>query len=104
KCMEGTREQLLQDLEKWTTSNEQNVAWISGIAGTGKSAVAVSLASRVRENLEGSVSLALTFHCVKGEETSKLSLLVPTICYYLAQICPAYGEILLDIFNRDPSL
>ncbi|THU89480.1 hypothetical protein K435DRAFT_802726 [Dendrothele bispora CBS 962.96] len=105
-CKEGTRTQLLQDLEEWTVSNKQKVAWISGIAGTGKSAVQseTPIASRVRENLESSVSLALTFHCVKGEETSKLSLLVPTICYYLAQTCPAYGDILLDIFKRDSSL
>ncbi|THU78247.1 hypothetical protein K435DRAFT_876845, partial [Dendrothele bispora CBS 962.96] len=104
KCMEGTREQLLQDLEEWTINGTTKIAWIFGIAGTGKSAVAVSLASRVREHLKSSVSLALTFHCVKGEETSKLSLLVPTICYQLARICPSYGDTLLDIFNGDPSL
>jgi len=43
----GTRLQLFQDLERWATSSENKIAWIFGIAGTGKSAVAVSLASKI---------------------------------------------------------
>ncbi|THU96085.1 WD40 repeat-like protein, partial [Dendrothele bispora CBS 962.96] len=101
-CMEGTRVKLLQDLEKWAISiDKHGISWIFGIAGTGKSAVAVSLASRIRNCLDDNISLALTFHCVKGQETSRPSLLVPTICYQLARISSKYGDFLFEMLEKD---
>ncbi|KAF5366475.1 hypothetical protein D9757_013598 [Collybiopsis confluens] len=79
------------------------VAWIYGLAGSGKSAVAVSLAERLRK-MDSQVTLALTFHCVKGQETSNTFQLVPTICYHLAQCVPQYAKALVDIFEKDASL
>ncbi|THU91717.1 WD40 repeat-like protein, partial [Dendrothele bispora CBS 962.96] len=104
ECLKGTWVQLLQDLEKWAVSSKDGIAWVFGIAGTGKSAVAVSLATRLRTCLDDNISLALTFHCVKGQETSRPSLLVPTICYQLAKTCPKYGEFLLELFEKHASL
>ncbi|KAK7456400.1 hypothetical protein VKT23_010648 [Stygiomarasmius scandens] len=48
-CEKGTRLQLLDDLCDWIIKADTGTAWISGIAGTGKSAVAVTLASRIRD-------------------------------------------------------
>ncbi|KAF5335257.1 hypothetical protein D9758_017379 [Tetrapyrgos nigripes] len=84
ECLEGTRVQLLKDLCNWVVKPESKLAWVFGIAGTGKSAIAVSLAQRFRA-MNDDLKLALTFHCVKGQETSKVSSLVPTICYHLAK-------------------
>ncbi|THU76060.1 hypothetical protein K435DRAFT_574731, partial [Dendrothele bispora CBS 962.96] len=102
-CLEGTRQMLLQDLCEWALDSQNNLAWIYGVAGTGKSAVAVTLAGRFR-SMQNQITLALTFHCVKGQETSNLSLLVPTICYQLAKVCPGYKEALINLFNEDQSL
>ncbi|THU98816.1 hypothetical protein K435DRAFT_795399 [Dendrothele bispora CBS 962.96] len=102
-CMKGTRQQLLQDLCEWALKSQNNLAWIYGVAGTGKSAVAVTLAEKFR-GMQDQITLALTFHCVKGQETSNLSMLVPTICYQLASVCPGYKEALIDLFNKDQSL
>ncbi|KAF5348421.1 hypothetical protein D9757_014441 [Collybiopsis confluens] len=103
-CAEGTRLQLLDDICQWILQpDNQYVAWIYGLAGSGKSAVAVSLAERLR-NMDNQVTLALTFHCVKGQETSNTFQLVPTICYYLAQCVPQYAKALVDVFEKDASL
>ncbi|KAF5366068.1 hypothetical protein D9757_012392 [Collybiopsis confluens] len=103
-CAEGTRLQLLDDICQWVLQLDNHyVAWIHGLAGSGKSAVAVSLAERFRK-MDGQVTLALTFHCVKGQETSNTFQLVPTICYHLAQCVPQYAKALVDIFEKDASL
>ncbi|THU94423.1 WD40 repeat-like protein, partial [Dendrothele bispora CBS 962.96] len=102
-CMVGTRQKLLKDVCDWAFESQSNFAWICGIAGTGKSAVAVTLADRFR-SMQNEVTLALTFHCVKGQETSNLSLLVPTMCYQLAKIYSGYQKALVDVFNKDQSL
>ncbi|THU82192.1 hypothetical protein K435DRAFT_592642, partial [Dendrothele bispora CBS 962.96] len=102
-CMKGTRQELLQDLCEWGLNSKNTLAWIYGIAGTGKSAVAVTLAERFR-SMQHQITLALTFHCVKGQETSNLSLLVPTICFQLANVCPGYKKALINLFNKDQSL
>ncbi|KAK7440654.1 hypothetical protein VKT23_017003 [Stygiomarasmius scandens] len=77
-CLDGTRIQLLQDLKDWATNAESSLAWVFGIAGTGKSAVAVSFAAQIRATASDQIALALTFHCVRTEETSNISSLVPT--------------------------
>ncbi|KAF5337774.1 hypothetical protein D9758_016623 [Tetrapyrgos nigripes] len=102
-CMEGTRVEILQELCNWIISGNTSIAWIYGIAGTGKSAIAVSLASKVRGSGKN-ITLALTFHCVKGQETDNISTLIPTICYRLAQVFPEYGQCLYQNFKDDPSL
>ncbi|KAF5366336.1 hypothetical protein D9757_012927 [Collybiopsis confluens] len=103
-CAEGTRLQLLDDICQWVVKPDNHyVAWIYGLAGSGKSAAAVSLAERLRK-MDSQVTLALTFHCVKGQETSNTFQLVPTICYHLAQCVPQYAKALVDVFEKDASL
>ncbi|KAF5332891.1 hypothetical protein D9758_017887 [Tetrapyrgos nigripes] len=104
-CLEGTRVKILNDLCNWVIDANTTIAWIYGIAGTGKSAIAVSLARKIRKiDTKKEVKLALTFHCVKGQETSHICNLVPTLSYHLAQVFPEYGKGLLESLNRDPSL
>ncbi|KAK7451215.1 hypothetical protein VKT23_012551 [Stygiomarasmius scandens] len=74
-CLDGTRIQLLQDLKDWVTDAESSLAWAFGIAGTGKSAIAVSFAAQIRATASDQIALALTFHCVRTEETSNISSL-----------------------------
>ncbi|KAF5337527.1 hypothetical protein D9758_016982 [Tetrapyrgos nigripes] len=104
-CLEGTRVKILNDLCNGVTEANTTIVWIYGIAGSGKSAIAVSLAHKIRKiDTKKEVKLALTFHCVKGQETSDICNLVPTLSYHLAQVFPEYGKGLLESLNRDPSL
>ncbi|KZV86062.1 hypothetical protein EXIGLDRAFT_841022 [Exidia glandulosa HHB12029] len=48
-CFEGTRTSLLQEASSWAfDSGGERVFWISGLAGTGKSAIAKSLCERLQ--------------------------------------------------------
>ena len=49
-CMEGTREQILADLEKWAiNSAAPKVFWLNGMSGTGKTIIAHSISERLRK-------------------------------------------------------
>ncbi|KAF5361166.1 hypothetical protein D9758_009071 [Tetrapyrgos nigripes] len=102
-CLVNTRVQILKDLCAWAVNPDIKLIWISGTAGTGKSAIAVTLAEKYRE-MQPQVTLAVTYHCVRGQETSNIARIVPTICYFLALTSPAYKAALVQKFWKDPSL
>ncbi|KIM38372.1 hypothetical protein M413DRAFT_420490 [Hebeloma cylindrosporum] len=55
QCLVGTRIEILDEIEQWAHSTEPNVPpvfWINGAAGTGKSAIAHTLALRFHQRNE----------------------------------------------------
>ncbi|PVG01360.1 WD40 repeat-like protein [Serendipita vermifera] len=47
-CMDGTRQAILADIEKWTTDlDAPNILWLKGYPGVGKSAIASSIVQRL---------------------------------------------------------
>ena len=55
QCLDGTRVEILTEIEEWARSPEPNtpsVFWLNGAAGTGKSAIAHTLAVRFNQNNE----------------------------------------------------
>ena len=44
QCMTNTRTELLQELEVWGTEHPRPILWLSGMAGTGKSTIARTIA------------------------------------------------------------
>ncbi|KAF2396585.1 hypothetical protein EJ06DRAFT_483417 [Trichodelitschia bisporula] len=56
-CLPGTRVNLLQEIHSWANEeNSPSIFWLSGLAGTGKSTVARTVATRcsVEESLGAS--------------------------------------------------
>src|SRR5882762_11035110 len=51
ECLIGTRLDVLSFMEDWVKcpSREQNVLWMHGLAGSGKSAVSTTISNRFRE-------------------------------------------------------
>jgi hypothetical protein len=48
RCLPGTRESVLQDIVLWAKNpQDQNVFWLNGLAGTGKSTIAQSFSEAV---------------------------------------------------------
>lgn len=85
-CLEGTRTNLLEDIHDWVKAKDTRtpfIYWLNGMAGTGKSTIARSVASMAHED----GVLGATFFCSKyGDATlSDSSLILPTIAYQLAQ-------------------
>jgi KaiC/GvpD/RAD55 family RecA-like ATPase len=50
-CLEGTREEILEEIEGWTQNLEApNILWIRGYPGAGKSAIASTVVSRLQKS------------------------------------------------------
>jgi hypothetical protein len=55
QCLHGTRLEILDEIERWARSTEPNVPrvfWLNGAAGTGKSAIAHTIALRFHQHNE----------------------------------------------------
>ncbi|KAG8714967.1 hypothetical protein FRC09_017063 [Ceratobasidium sp. 395] len=82
-CTPGTREAVLQDLHNWLHYNKsQNIRWLNGTAGIGKTTVAYSLC----EYLEKTGKPFASVFCARQDSTCQdVSQILPTISYQLAR-------------------
>jgi hypothetical protein len=89
-CLAGTREQLLLDLMAWfddRDSSRERVFWLNGLAGTGKTTVARTIATRAHEQGR----LAATFFFSRNIAATRApSAILPTIAYQLAHYQQAF--------------
>ncbi|KAI0080154.1 WD40 repeat-like protein [Panus rudis PR-1116 ss-1] len=101
-CMEGTRVNILQDLQAWSANpTAPRIFWLDGMAGTGKSAIARSFARMLRA--EG--YLAGSFFCSRGiASRENVRRIVPTLAWFLARRCSAYREALVPILQESPDI
>jgi WD40 repeat protein len=83
-CLEGTREQLISDIFDWFNNTDpscEHVFWLSGLAGTGKSSVARTIANRAQDKGR----LAATYFFSRNTATTRApTAIIPTIVYQLA--------------------
>ncbi|KAJ7441363.1 quinon protein alcohol dehydrogenase-like superfamily [Mycena galericulata] len=97
-CLEGTRVDLLADLQAWSSDpNSPRIFWLDGMAGTGKSAIARSFCRMLREdkNLGGS------FFCLRGDANrASTKRILTTLAVHLASQDPAYKWALLAALDR----
>ncbi|KAG8778107.1 hypothetical protein FRC12_025161 [Ceratobasidium sp. 428] len=82
-CIPGTREAVLQDLRDWVHyGKSQNIRWLNGTAGIGKTAVAYSLC----EYLESTGKPFASVFCSRQQLACRdVNRILPTISYQLAQ-------------------
>ncbi|KZV97370.1 hypothetical protein EXIGLDRAFT_813500 [Exidia glandulosa HHB12029] len=99
-CHPGTRDQLQQDLLNHLTSGTgPRVVWLTGVVGTGKSSVARSVCSSLRERGPESRLKVATFFIKRKviNRTSQLQIL-HTLMYQLARSFP---EVLASIVRAE---
>lgn len=79
--MAGTRSDLLQELQKWASHSKPPIFWLSGMAGTGKSTIARSMAHylHAQDSLAGSF-----FFCRGVGDLAKATTFVTTLAHQLA--------------------
>jgi hypothetical protein len=83
-CLAGTREQLLADLSAWLDDldiSRERVFWLNGLAGTGKTTVARTMAARAHK--EGRLGATFFFSRNVAAARDPVAIL-PTIAYQLA--------------------
>jgi len=102
KCLPGTRESVLRDLMLWAREpQKQNVFWLNGLAGTGKSTIAQSFTEAVaKEGLLGA-----SFFCSRDYLDRKaLKNIFPTLAYQLAHHYPHFRSCIIASLKEDPTL
>ena len=101
-CLRGTRETVLEEIESWTRDFEKSpVFWLNGLAGTGKSTIAQTIADRVFAGGQ----LGASFFCSRDfEDRSDLHFIFPTLAFQLAHKYPNFRSRLVPLLQSDPDV
>ncbi|KIK64688.1 hypothetical protein GYMLUDRAFT_981954 [Collybiopsis luxurians FD-317 M1] len=101
-CHEGTRVKIIDNIKKWAEDpNSPSGYWICGMAGTGKSTIAMSICESFAE--QG--TLAGSFFCSHQiPECNKYGLIIPTLAYQLATHSRGFAFALRDVLSRNPDI
>jgi hypothetical protein len=102
KCLPGTRETVLQDILLWAKNpQDQNVFWLNGLAGTGKSTIAQSFSEVVASD----GSLGASFFCSRDYlNRRELKNIFPTLAHQLACRYPHFRSHIVASIKKDPTL
>ncbi|KEP48259.1 vegetative incompatibility protein HET-E-1 [Rhizoctonia solani 123E] len=100
-CTEGTRKQVLSNLENWLVDNGMpTVYWMNGMAGTGKTTIACTFSQRLEERER----LAASFFCTRTSvDCCDVARIVPTIAYQLARYSIPFQSALYEILGKEPN-
>jgi len=101
-CLRGTRKGVLWEIECWLKSEqEQQIFWLNGLAGTGKSTIAQTFAERMFADGK----LGASFFCSRDSANrSNLQAIFPTLAFQLAYQYPLFQDKLLKILKAYPDV
>ena len=108
RCHPSTRERILRKIRQWITEDSSTrIFWLSGSTGTGKSAIAQTVAERCKED---NLLAAAFFFFRSSPERSPATRLIATIAYQIALFVPGAQSFVtkaaeddLFIFHKDLS-
>ncbi|RXW19804.1 hypothetical protein EST38_g6043, partial [Candolleomyces aberdarensis] len=106
KCHAETRVALQSDLFSWITegdidSEPQKIRWVTGPAGTGKTAVMGSLAYTCEK--KGMLAASFFFASWSNSILRRLkTAFIPTLAHQLAQHSPAFRSALESVIDKNP--
>ena len=101
-CLRGTRETVLNEIEAWTKDFKKSpVFWLNGLAGTGKSTIAQTVAER----LFADGLLGASFFCSRDfEDRSDLHFIFPTLAFQLAHKFPDFRSQIVFLLQSNPDV
>ena len=101
-CLKGTRKDVLWVIEDWLKGERnQRVFWLSGLAGTGKSTIAQTVA----ETAFADGKLGASFFCSRDfQDRSNLRPIFPTLAFQLAYQYPGFREELVQVLKTRPDV
>jgi hypothetical protein len=103
-CLKGTRVDLLKRTYDWLSDGSESspsVLWLSGLAGTGKSTIARTIAGKV--NRDGQLAGSF-FFSRDNEERRSLPRIVPTIVYQIALWNEGLRSAICNAINASPDV
>ncbi|EAQ88969.1 hypothetical protein CHGG_05588 [Chaetomium globosum CBS 148.51] len=102
RCHPDTRTKLLRQIREWANAPQaENIFWLNGMAGTGKSTISRTVAtSFAKDGLLGA-----SFFFKRGEgDRGNAGLVFPTIARQLVQKIPALVPSVREAIDADPDI
>ena len=101
-CLKGTRKEVLWEIECWLAGEqEQQIFWLNGLAGTGKSTIAQTFAERMFADGK----LGASFFCSRDfADRSNLQAIFPTLAFQLAYQYSLFRDKLLQVLKACPDI
>ncbi|KAF9643962.1 hypothetical protein BDM02DRAFT_3263813, partial [Thelephora ganbajun] len=101
-CLKGTRGAVLDSIEVWARDfDKPPVYWLNGLAGTGKSTIAQTIAERIFADGQ----LGASFFCSRDfEDRRNLKFIFPTIAVQLARNYAEFRSIFVPPVEPDPGI
>ncbi|KAH7327635.1 hypothetical protein B0J17DRAFT_680411 [Rhizoctonia solani] len=101
-CIGTTRKTTLTLLNQWADhSMGPKIMWMGGMAGTGKTTIAYTLA----KDLDSRSQLAASFFCTRaGTDCNEANRIIPTIAYQLARQLTVFQSELCKALDKDPDI
>ncbi|KAK6511482.1 hypothetical protein TWF481_000397 [Arthrobotrys musiformis] len=103
KCLRGTRVELIDEIHNWLNKDtgSEVIFWLNGMAGTGKSTIARTIA----ESLTDDYQLGASFFFNRNEEyRSNPRRVFTTIAFQLARSIPNLGGFVTKAIQADPMI
>jgi len=103
ECLPNTRLDLIGYIHHWasTPNPEQNIFWLHGFPGAGKSTVATSVANLFREQRRLG---AFVFFTRSAEARSDPAFLIRTVAYQLGEFDPRICAEISRVLEEIPSI
>jgi hypothetical protein len=102
KCHPSTRGGILKRILNWVESDSpERIFWVSGSAGTGKSAIAQTVSELCK--LNGRLAATFFFSRISSERNTN-ERLVATLAYQIALSVPGAKEFITNAVEDDPSV
>ncbi|KAF9646210.1 hypothetical protein BDM02DRAFT_3189009, partial [Thelephora ganbajun] len=101
-CLKGTRTAVLDEIELWTRDfRKPSVYWLSGLAGTGKSTIAQTIAERIFADGQ----LGASFFCSRDfKDQRNPDFIFPTLAVQLARKYTEFRSIFVSLVQSDPEI
>ncbi|CAG8089958.1 unnamed protein product [Penicillium nalgiovense] len=102
ECLPGTRIDLLREIDEWAKSpHGKCIFWLNGMAGTGKSTISQTVASRLQEQQ----LLGASFFFRRGEEDrGTAKKLFPTLTEQMVNRIPQMLPRVQKAMDNDPNI
>src|ERR1700753_10538 len=101
-CLRGTRTAILDEIELWIHDfDKPPVYWLNGLAGTGKSTIAQTIAERTFADGR----LGASFFCSRDfEDRRNLQSIFPTLAVQLARRYTKFRSTFIRLVQSDPEI
>ena len=101
-CLQNTRVKILEEIRDWARStSRQCIYLLQGMAGTGKSTIALTVAHQLQEL---ALHVASFFFKRGAGELARTRKLIPTVVHQMAYQSPSFREYVTAVIMKNPSL